>query len=79
MVKVIFCAHCQAETPHTVEHVGSELVAHCHCGLFWKFPVTTDAHIYTQLIATISRSNQGQVPAVEFVVNKDALSALENA
>lgn len=65
MDKLLFCAHCQNETTHTLtlNTVNkAEIIARCSvCGREVKFPAVPDEEL-TKLFTTHREENQGQRP-----------------
>jgi len=60
--KELFCAACQAHTPHTFgRDFNNEIVALCDCGRFVKFPMTDDLNQLNDWIERHHQHNKGQV------------------
>lgn len=64
--KDIFCAGCQAITPHKMSRIQDrnghhEVVATCACGRALKFPITDDPAAFAAHLDAHHKSNAGQV------------------
>jgi hypothetical protein len=79
MTKLIFCAGCQNHKEHKIEILSHEVIAHCDCGFFIKFPPLKNAGALRAMFDTQYTANVGQVKAVEYVPDTDVASAIENA
>jgi hypothetical protein len=75
IVKTIFCANEQKETPHVLSASGDgEIVATCDCGRFLKFPKGIDKATFDDLVAKHKTSNEGQVTQESIDKNLSALA-----
>lgn len=64
--KEIFCAACQAKTPHKMSRIQDrnghhEIVATCDCGRALKFPICDDPAEFEAHLERHHKSNVGQV------------------
>ncbi len=64
----VFCAACQAVTPHQSSRIRDrnnhhEIVCTCDCGAFLKFPITDDPAKFRAMLDANHKSNAGQISA----------------
>lgn len=79
MLKIIFCANCQGETPHTIDVLPKEVLATCGCKRVIKFPPLKNAGALRAMFEVQKKANVGQVAAVPYVPDTDVVTAFENA
>lgn len=79
MTKLIFCANCQIEKPHTIDIQPLEVLAVCECERTIKFPPLKNAGALRNMFEDHKQANLGQVAAVPYVADTDVTNAFENA
>jgi hypothetical protein len=80
--KTVFCANCQAETPHEISLANDEVIFTCTtegCERFIKVPASMDKKELADHLKAHKETNQGQVSKERYEqAEQDLIDALSD-